>query len=108
MNIDQSPLADITGLHRVETTSRDELMATVVEMTHTMAATTHRPPCPVEHDAGPGSPGERALQDALGTRDRAVRFHRDQVSALLTPRLQAFIGSMEMVWIATSDGAGRC
>ena len=72
------------------------------------ATTTHHPPGPAGHDAVPGSPGERALQDALGTRDRAVRFHRDQVSALLTPRLQAFIGSMEMVWIATSDGAGRC
>jgi len=60
------------------------------------------------NDAMPGSPGERALQDALGTRERAVRFARDQVSALLTPRMQAFIGRMEMVWIATSDGAGHC
>lgn len=64
--------------------------------------------CAVMHDAAPSSPGERALQDALGTRDRAVGFSRDQVSALLTPRMQAFIGRMEMVWIATSDGVGRC
>ena len=34
MSIDQSPLADIPGLHRVETTSRDEMMATAAEMTH--------------------------------------------------------------------------
>ena len=60
------------------------------------------------HDAVPILPGERTLQDALGTRERAVRFYRDQVSALLTPHMQEFIGRLEMVWIATSDGAGRC
>ena len=37
-------------------------------------------------EAMSGSPGEHALQDALGTRDRAARFSRDQVSAVLTPR----------------------
>ena len=55
-----------------------------------------------------GSRGERALQDALGTRDRAERFSRDQVAAVLTPRMRAFIGHMDMVWIATSDSGGRC
>lgn len=59
-------------------------------------------------EAMSGSPGEHVLQDALGTRDRAARFSRDQVSAVLTPRMQEFIGRMEMAWIATSDGAGRC
>ena len=59
-------------------------------------------------EAMSGSPGEHALQDALRTRDRAARFSRDQVSAVLTPRMQEFIGRMEMAWIATSDGAGRC
>ncbi len=38
------------------------------------ATTTHHLPGPVQHEAVPDSPGERALQDALGTRDRAVRF----------------------------------
>ena len=60
------------------------------------------------HDDMPNSPGERTLQDALGTRERAARFYRDQMSALLTPHMQAFIGRLEMVWIATSDGAGHC
>jgi uncharacterized protein len=59
-------------------------------------------------EAMSGSPGEHALQEFLGTRDRAARFARDQVSALLTPRMQEFIGRMELAWIATSDGAGRC
>jgi uncharacterized protein len=64
--------------------------------------------CAVMQGAMPNSPGERALQDVLGTRDRAERFSRDQVSALLTPRMQEFIARMEMVWIATADGVGRC
>jgi predicted pyridoxine 5'-phosphate oxidase superfamily flavin-nucleotide-binding protein len=66
------------------------------------------PPDQAAADDGLGPPGERALQDALGTRDRAERFSRDQVSAVLTPRMREFIARMEMVWIATSDGAGRC
>jgi hypothetical protein len=36
MRTDQFPLADIPGLHRVETTSRDQMMAAVVEMTHSV------------------------------------------------------------------------
>jgi predicted pyridoxine 5'-phosphate oxidase superfamily flavin-nucleotide-binding protein len=64
--------------------------------------------CVIMDEAMSGSPGEHALQDALGTRDRAARFSRDQVSAVLTPRMQEFIGRLEMAWIATSDGAGRC
>ena len=36
MSIDQSPLADIPGLHRVETTGRDQLVAAVAEMTHSV------------------------------------------------------------------------
>lgn len=64
--------------------------------------------CAVMNDVMPSSPGERALQDTLGTRERAARFSRDQVSARLTPRMQAFIGRMEMAWIATSDGVGHC
>jgi uncharacterized protein len=70
-------------------------------------ATTPRPSL-AEHGAVHGSPGERTLQDALGTRDRAERFFEEQVSDLLTPRMKAFIGRMEMTWIATCDDAGRC
>ena len=64
--------------------------------------------CAALPDDAPGSPGERALQDALGTRERALKFFQDQVSAVLTPRMQAFIGRMEMAWIATSDSSGHC
>lgn len=70
--------------------------------------TTFHSPDSVEHDTVPGSRGERALQGALGTGDRAAAFYRDQVSAVLTPRMQAFISRIEMFWIATSDDAGRC
>lgn len=66
------------------------------------------PPGPEAQDDVPGSPGERALQGALGTRDRAVRFFQEQVSGLLTLSMQEFIGRMDMVWIATSDSAGHC
>lgn len=64
--------------------------------------------CIIMDEAMAGSPGEHALQAALGTRDRAARFSRDQVSAVLTPRMQEFIGRLEMAWIATSDSTGRC
>ena len=57
---------------------------------------TRQPALPCQADsraimdeAMSGSPGEHALQDALGTRDRAARFSRDQVSAVLTPRTAA-------------------
>lgn len=62
----------------------------------------------IRADRRPPPPGERALQDALGSRERAERFARDQVSGRLTPRMEAFISRMEMAWIATSDGRGRC
>jgi predicted pyridoxine 5'-phosphate oxidase superfamily flavin-nucleotide-binding protein len=56
----------------------------------------------------PESTGERVLQQRLGTQDRAARFYRDQLNDRLTPRMAEFISRMEMVWIATADGAGNC
>lgn len=53
-------------------------------------------------------PGERNLQSTLGTGDRAARFTRDQMSDCLTPRMQEFIGRMEMAWIATAGHDGHC
>jgi predicted pyridoxine 5'-phosphate oxidase superfamily flavin-nucleotide-binding protein len=44
----------------------------------------------------------------MGTRERALKFFQDQVSAVLTPGMRAFIGRMEMAWIATSDSSGHC
>jgi predicted pyridoxine 5'-phosphate oxidase superfamily flavin-nucleotide-binding protein len=52
--------------------------------------------------------GEQLVQDAFGTRDRADRFCRDQVTGHLTGRMREFITRMDMVWVATSDASGEC
>lgn len=57
---------------------------------------------------GPGSRGERILQERYGTGDRARRFYDNQFSAGLTPRMVEFIERMEMAFIATSDANGEC
>jgi predicted pyridoxine 5'-phosphate oxidase superfamily flavin-nucleotide-binding protein len=56
----------------------------------------------------PGSAGEHALQCAYGSQDRAARFYTDQVRDRLLPTMVAFVGRMEMVFVATSDGRGEC
>lgn len=56
----------------------------------------------------PGSAGEYALQERLGTTPRARQFYRDQFVGQLTPVMQEFIARMEMAFIATSDAAGEC
>jgi predicted pyridoxine 5'-phosphate oxidase superfamily flavin-nucleotide-binding protein len=55
-----------------------------------------------------GSAGERALQERLGTSQRAEQFYRNQVTDHLTPVMKEFIQRMEMAFIATSDGSGEC
>lgn len=59
-------------------------------------------------DEHPCSVGEQLIQEAFGTRDRAARFYRDQVTDHLTPRMREFIARMEMAWVATCDAAGEC
>ncbi|MCU1670979.1 MAG: pyridoxamine 5-phosphate oxidase [Blastococcus sp.] len=56
----------------------------------------------------PGSAGEHALQCAFGSVDRADRFYADQVRDRLLPAMVAFVGRMEMVFVATSDAHGEC
>jgi predicted pyridoxine 5'-phosphate oxidase superfamily flavin-nucleotide-binding protein len=56
----------------------------------------------------PGSRGEHDLQTAYGSTGRADRFYQDQVRARLLPRMIAFIGRMEMMFVATSDAHGEC
>ncbi|HEV2374966.1 MAG TPA: pyridoxamine 5'-phosphate oxidase family protein [Streptosporangiaceae bacterium] len=56
----------------------------------------------------PGSAGEHCLQETQGTETRAAKFYHDQVSDRLTPRMQEFIARMDMMWVATADGAGEC
>ena len=55
-----------------------------------------------------GSRGERELQDAWGTRERARRFYDRQVRPDLSEKMQALIRRQEMVFVATSDAQGNC
>jgi predicted pyridoxine 5'-phosphate oxidase superfamily flavin-nucleotide-binding protein len=55
-----------------------------------------------------GSQGEHLLQCAYGTEERAARFYADQVRDRLLPAMTEFVGRMEMVFVATSDGRGDC
>ncbi|QVQ54833.1 pyridoxamine 5'-phosphate oxidase family protein [Spiractinospora alimapuensis] len=48
------------------------------------------------------------MQSLHGTRDRADRFYRDQMLDHLNPRMRAFIGRQEMMFIATADRRGAC
>ncbi|XVU22201.1 pyridoxamine 5'-phosphate oxidase family protein [Actinoplanes sp. CA-054009] len=52
--------------------------------------------------------GERRLQDALGTRERADAFARRQTLNRLNDRMRRFIGRQEMMFLATADAGGEC
>jgi predicted pyridoxine 5'-phosphate oxidase superfamily flavin-nucleotide-binding protein len=56
----------------------------------------------------PGCDGERLLQQAYGTAERAERFYRDQVLDHLNPEMVEFVKRMEMAFISTADGGGEC
>ncbi len=56
----------------------------------------------------PGSAGEHALQQRYGSTARARAFYDHQVLDYLNPRMQDFVRRMDMVFIATADGAGEC
>lgn len=67
----------------------------------------------VENDGGcrtawPGSAGERELQCAWGTRERADRFYDDQVRDHLLPAMIEFVGRMDLAFLATADAGGHC
>lgn len=55
-----------------------------------------------------GSDGEHALQQRLGTTDRADRFYDQQVLDHLNERMREFVGRQEMFFLATSDSRGEC
>jgi uncharacterized protein len=55
-----------------------------------------------------GSRGERLLQYAYGTEQRAARFYADQVRERLLPEMIDFVARMEMVFVASSDSGGEC
>lgn len=56
----------------------------------------------------PGSLGERFLQSAFNTEERATRFYGDQVLDRLNPAMAAFVRRMEMAFISTADANGEC
>ncbi len=58
--------------------------------------------------SAPGSAGEHTLQQQYGTADRAGTFYRNQVLDRLNDRMVAFVGRMEMAFVATADGHGEC
>jgi predicted pyridoxine 5'-phosphate oxidase superfamily flavin-nucleotide-binding protein len=63
---------------------------------------------PARNGYHPACGGERLLQNAYGTRDRAERFYRDQVLDRLNPEMIEFVGRMEMAFIGTADAGGEC
>ena len=56
----------------------------------------------------PGSAGERALQERLGTAKRARGFYENQMLDRPNPAMREFIGRQEMMWVATADAHGDC
>nr|WP_285750364.1 pyridoxamine 5'-phosphate oxidase family protein [Lentzea sp. NBRC 105346] len=52
--------------------------------------------------------GERFLQSAFNTEDRARKFYEDQVVDRLNHEMAAFVRRMELAFIATSDSDGEC
>lgn len=61
-----------------------------------------------EHARRPGSRGEHLLQCAYGTQERADRFYSDQVLDRLNDEMAAFVGRMELAFVATADADGEC
>ncbi|MCH2171899.1 pyridoxamine 5'-phosphate oxidase family protein [Myxococcota bacterium] len=55
-----------------------------------------------------GSQGERKLQVAWGTEDRANRFYDRQVQDHLTDKMQVLIRRQEMFFVGTADSKGNC
>lgn len=56
----------------------------------------------------PGSTGEHALQEHVGTTDRADRFYDEQVRDRLNPQMCEFVARQEMFFLSTADARGEC
>ena len=56
----------------------------------------------------PGSSGEHALQEELGTTARADRFYSGQVLDHLNAAMREFVGRQKMFFLATSGASGEC
>jgi uncharacterized protein len=55
-----------------------------------------------------GSAGERFLQEAYGSSERACSFYDRQMLDHLNERMQEFVARQQMVFIATADANGEC
>jgi predicted pyridoxine 5'-phosphate oxidase superfamily flavin-nucleotide-binding protein len=64
-------------------------------------------PAPGRHEP-PGSAGEKALQQRLGTSARAQRFYDEQVLDHLNPAMRDFVRRQRMMFVATADKHGEC
>src|SRR5713101_2585316 len=56
----------------------------------------------------PGSDGEHRLQEKYGRTTHALAFYKHQVIDHLNPAMRAFIGRMEMAFLATAGAGGEC
>ena len=56
----------------------------------------------------PGSAGEHEMQKKFGTKEKAKDFYDKQMLDYLSPHMQSFIQTQEMVFVATSDKNGEC
>jgi len=56
----------------------------------------------------PGAAGEHELQDRYGTVRRARAFYEHQVLDRLSPEMQTFISSQQLMFVATADSRGEC
>lgn len=56
----------------------------------------------------PGTAGEQAIQQQLGTTEQARRFYQEQVLDHLNERMREFVRRQEMFFLATSDRFGEC
>jgi predicted pyridoxine 5'-phosphate oxidase superfamily flavin-nucleotide-binding protein len=63
---------------------------------------------PVADAAVLSSQGERSLQAKYGKTTHALAFYKHQVIDHLNDTMRAFIGRMEMVFLATAGAGGEC
>jgi predicted pyridoxine 5'-phosphate oxidase superfamily flavin-nucleotide-binding protein len=56
----------------------------------------------------PGSRGEHALQDELGSGQRAVAFYANQMLDHLNPAMRGFIARQSLLFVASADAHGEC
>ena len=55
-----------------------------------------------------GPRGERELQAAYGTEERATRFYNKQVFDHLNPKMLSYLLRQEMMFVASSNANGEC